>query len=128
MEPITYLWYNDPMDTITLFTTNLEAISIALASVVGLIGILIMAYGALKSAAMFIHCHVKRVNRLPTIRIELGKHLSLGLEFLVGKDIIQSIIEPTWDQLGKLAAIIVLRTLVTLFLMWELKEAESELK
>ncbi|PIR49316.1 hypothetical protein COU79_05570 [Candidatus Peregrinibacteria bacterium CG10_big_fil_rev_8_21_14_0_10_54_7] len=62
------------------------------------------------------------------IRIELGKHLALGLEFLVGKDIVESIVHPTWNDLGKLGAIIALRTVVTVFLSRELKEVEEELK
>jgi uncharacterized membrane protein len=49
------------------------------------------------------------------------------LEFLVGKDIVESIVHPTWDDLGKLGAIIILRTVVTIFLSRELKEVEEEL-
>lgn len=52
----------------------------------------------------------------------------MGLEFLVGKDIIESVVHPTWDDLGKLGAIIILRTVVTIFLSRELKEVEEEFK
>lgn len=108
-------------------TASLETLSIFAAGVIGYIGVVIMAYGGIKSAIRFILSTLRRQNHLPYIRIELGKHLSLGLEFLVGKDIIESIVHPTWDELGKLAAIIALRTAVTFILSWELREAKSEI-
>lgn len=110
-----------------MVTTSLEALSIFVASVIGYIGVMIMAYGGVKSALHFMLSTIRKQNHLPHIRIELGKHLALGLEFLVGKDIIESIMQPTWDELGKLAAIIALRTAVTLMLSWELKEIKEEL-
>ncbi len=108
---------------------GLDEVSFLISEVVGFIGVAIMAYGALMAAWHFIECtfHAK-VDGLPRIRIELGKHLALGLEFLVGKDIIESIVRPSWDDLGKLAAIIALRTAVTLMLSWELKEIKQELE
>lgn len=110
-----------------LVTTSLEALSVFVASIIGYIGVMIMAYGGVKSAIHFMLSTIRKQNHLPYIRIELGKHLALGLEFLVGKDIIESIMQPTWDELGKLAAIIALRTAVTLMLSWELKEIKEEL-
>lgn len=61
------------------------------------------------------------------IRIELGQHLALGLEFLVGKDIVDTIIDPSWEDLGKLGAIIIIRTVLSIFLARELKEVEEEM-
>lgn len=107
---------------------GLDEVSFLVSEVVGFIGVAIMAYGAFTAAWHFIACtfHHKQ-HGLPHIRIELGKHLALGLEFLVGKDIIESIVRPSWDDLGKLAAIIALRTAVTFMLSWELKEIQQEL-
>lgn len=107
---------------------GLDEVSFLVAELVGFIGVAVMAYGALMATWHFIECtfHNKK-DGLPLIRIELGKHLALGLEFLVGKDIIESIVRPSWDDLGKLAAIIALRTAVTFMLSWELKELKEEL-
>lgn len=112
---------------ISIITAGLETASFIAASIIGYIGVAIMTYGGLKSAIRFIISSIRKKNHLPYIRIELGKHLSLGLEFLVGKDIIESIIRPSWDDLGKLAAIIALRTAVTLILSWEIKEIRKEI-
>lgn len=108
-------------------TTSLESVSIFFAAIIGYIGVTVMAYGGIKSALHFILSSIRGNNHLPYIRIDLGKHLALGLEFLVGKDIIETIIRPSWDDLGKLAAIIALRTAVTMMLSWELKEIQEEI-
>lgn len=68
---------------------------------------------------LFLICTVKRQTHIPHIRIDFGKHLSLGLEFLIGKDIILSIMEPSWDDLGKLGVLVTIRTVIGLELKWE---------
>lgn len=113
---------------IQTLTATLEGISVVIAGMIGYFGVFIMAYGGLKGAILFILSFIRGKNHLPEIRIDLGKHLALGLEFLVGKDIIESIIEPTWDDLGKLAIVIILRTIVAFVLSWELREVKEELE
>ncbi len=54
-------------------------------------------------------------------RLELGYTLSLGLSFLIGASILKSSITPTWDDIGKLAAIIGIRTILNYFLSREIK-------
>ncbi len=41
-------------------------------------------------------------------RIQFGSALALSLELLLGADILATAIAPTWDEIGKLAAIAVL--------------------
>lgn len=107
--------------------SGLDGLSILTSSIIGYIGVMIMVYGALRGVIKFIEYSIFRKGHLSGIRIDLGKHLALGLEFLVGKDIIESVVHPTWDDLGKLGAIILLRTIVTIFLARELKEVKEEL-
>lgn len=105
----------------------LDATSIFSSAVIGYIGVAIMLYGTIVAMMQFIHGSIFGKLRLSIVRVRLGKHLALGLEFLVGKDIIESIVHPTWDDLGKLGAIIALRTVVTIFLSREVKDVEAEL-
>jgi uncharacterized membrane protein len=108
-------------------TLGLSDISILLGESIGYVGLAIMTIGTLKSLWLFVVRQILgRENILSAIRVELGQHLALGLEFLVGKDIIESLVNPTWDDLGKLAAIVVLRTILTLFLQRELKEISED--
>ncbi len=54
-------------------------------------------------------------------RLTLGKSLALALEFLLAADVLRTAVAPNWDDIGKLAAIAALRTLLNYFLERELK-------
>jgi uncharacterized membrane protein len=56
------------------------------------------------------------------MKTELGSYVLLGLEVLIVADIIETIINPTIDDIILLAAIITIRTVVSLFLNKEIKE------
>ncbi|MBD0277012.1 MAG: DUF1622 domain-containing protein [Flavisolibacter sp.] len=56
------------------------------------------------------------------IRIRFGSSLTIALELLLAADILATAIAPTWDDIGKLAAIASLRTALNYFLEMELKE------
>lgn len=61
------------------------------------------------------------------LRLRLGRWLSLALEFLLAADILRTAVAPTWDDIGKLAAIAGLRTLLNFFLEREVQqEADHE--
>jgi len=45
-----------------------------------------------------------------------GMWLLLGLEFELAADIVRTVIAPTWNQIGQLGAIAVIRTLLNYFL------------
>ena len=55
-------------------------------------------------------------------RLTLARYLALALEFQLGADILSTAIAPSWDQIGKLGAIAVIRTGLNYFLMREMKE------
>ncbi len=57
------------------------------------------------------------------VRLGLARYLALALEFQLGADILSTAIAPSWDQIGKLGAIAVIRTGLNYFLM---REMESE--
>ena len=61
-------------------------------------------------------------------RIRLGHSLSLGLEFLIGADILKTAVAPTWNEIGQLAAIIGIRTVLNFFLMKELEQMDKTIQ
>lgn len=63
--------------------------------------------------------NVETINQ--KVRIQFGSSLALALELLLGADILATAIAPTWDDIGKLAAIAVLRTGLNFFLERELR-------
>lgn len=56
------------------------------------------------------------------IRLLLARYLALALEFQLGADILSTAISPSWDQIGKLGAIAVIRTALNFFLSGEMEE------
>jgi uncharacterized membrane protein len=54
-----------------------------------------------------------------------GMWLLLGLEFELAADIIDSVVSPTWQDVGMLGAIAVIRTFLNYFLEKDLEEAEK---
>ena len=61
-------------------------------------------------------------------RINLAHGIMLGLEFKIGSEVLRSVIVTTWAELGTLAAIILLRSLLTLLLHWEITVEEKREK
>ena len=61
------------------------------------------------------------------LRLILGSWLALGLEFQLGADILGTTIAPSFEALGQLGAIAIIRTFLNYFLSQEL-EAEAAWK
>lgn len=47
----------------------------------------------------------------------------LALEFQVAADILRTAVAPTWNEIGQLAAVIVLRTALNFFLQMEIEKS-----
>jgi uncharacterized membrane protein len=56
-----------------------------------------------------------------------GMWLLLALEFELGADIVRTAISPTWDDLGQLAAIAVIRTFLNYFLERDVEKYEPHI-
>src|SRR3954454_5043901 len=59
------------------------------------------------------------------VRLLLGRYLALGLEFALGADILATAVAPSWEEVGKLAAIAGIRTALNYFLERELEQAAA---
>jgi uncharacterized membrane protein len=60
-----------------------------------------------------------------TTRVTFGSAVAVSLELLLGADVLATAVAPSWDDIGKLAAIAVLRTSLNYFLGKELKEIRT---
>lgn len=58
-------------------------------------------------------------------RLILARHLALALEFELGADILGTAISPSWDQIGKLGAVAVIRTGLNFFLSMEMQRERA---
>lgn len=59
------------------------------------------------------------------IRLQLGRALTLGLEFTVASDILRTAVAPTRQDILNLASIVLLRTLLNYFLEQEIRQGEE---
>lgn len=103
-----------------------------LATIISVISLLIVTYGALVAIISFIINELKRITRTYTptnirkLRAVFGTYLLLGLEFLIASDILKTVLEPTMNELIILGGIVVVRTILSVFLNKEIKELETE--
>ena len=56
------------------------------------------------------------------IRLVLARYLAMALEFQLGADILSTAVAPSWNEIGKLAAVAVIRTGLNYFLSREMQE------
>lgn len=83
-----------------------------------LIAVLMLAYGAIEMVVVLILGAASR-DRLVKRRawLALASWLLLALELTLAADIVHTAIAPTWDDIGQLAAIALIRTFLNLFLV-----------
>jgi uncharacterized membrane protein len=58
-------------------------------------------------------------------RLMLAQGIALGLEFKLGGEVLRTTMVRDWSELGILGAIILLRSLMTLLILWEIKSEEA---
>ena len=89
-------------------------------------GALIIGLGVAAAALQFVRALVPpRVESYNGIRLTLARYLALALEFQLGADILSTAVAPSWDQIGKLGAIAVIRTLLNYFLTREMRDEQA---
>lgn len=60
------------------------------------------------------------------LRVEFGSNVAVALELMLGADVLATAVAPSWNDIGKLAAIAILRTALNYFLERELKHAKHK--
>lgn len=83
------------------------------------IALLIIVIGAIE--AVIDICRVMLDRRAANadkraVWLEFARWLIAGLTFQLAADIVQTTVAPSWDEIGRLAAIAAIRTFLTLFL------------
>ena len=106
-----------------LFREVSQGVALALEAV----SVLMIAIGAIEALARILVPLLRRdatQGRLRAAWLVLARWLVLGLEFMLAADIVRTAIAPTWDDIGMLAAIAVIRTFLNYFLERDMKEAQ----
>jgi len=110
------------------FEETLKAFTLYAAQFVeGAVALIIVIAVVRGLGSYFVNLVAGRNSPVPkdAIRLSLGRSLALALEFALGADILKTAVAPTWNEIGQLAAIAVLRTGLNYFLEKELRDAEA---
>lgn len=85
--------------------------------------LMVILYGAVQAflvaAKLFFH---PESTAHATVWLRFGRWLVAGLTFQLAADIIETAIAPSWEDIGRLAAIAVVRTFLNFFLERDLSE------
>lgn len=95
-----------------------------LASLIESVGVIIIVYGCIKALYMFVQDGFDLNISKP--KLELAKALAFSLEFKLAAEILKTVVIQTIDEFIVLAAIVVLRVVLTLVIHWEIKSSETD--
>jgi uncharacterized membrane protein len=94
------------------------------------VAVLVIAFGAAEAAVRLlgrISSRTRVVGQRKDVWLRFAVWLLLGLEFELAADVIRTVITPSWQELGQLGAIAVIRTALNYFLEKDLeKYGEAE--
>jgi uncharacterized membrane protein len=90
------------------------------------LGALVIAAGVVVViVALVRHLLAGRGSSFVPIRLAFARYLTLALELQLAADVLSTSVAPTWERIGKLAAIAVIRTALNYFLGKELKDEQA---
>lgn len=101
-------------------------------TILNVVSILILIYGVSKATFDFIKNEVKGLSDRETARHNniiknyLGTYILLSLEILIAADIIETITNPTPEDILILAAVVVIRTVISYFLGKEIEHTKID--
>lgn len=93
------------------------------------LSIFVIVWGVLIAGIDFVRYELTEKDRLVAarennfIRNYSGSYVLLGLEILIAADIIETIIHPTFEDIVRLAAVVIIRTVISYFLNKEIERA-----
>lgn len=88
-------------------------------------GAVVIVTGALVAIVKFaLSLASRNIGEFSSVRLVLGRFLALGLEFQLASDVLRTAISPSFEEIGKLAAIAAIRTALNYFLAREIAEEQ----
>ncbi len=86
-------------------------------------GALVIAVGIAVAAVNLVRRSLTRPHPdFSAVRLSFARYLALALELQLAADILSTAVAPSWDRIGKLGAIAVIRTGLNYFLTREMRE------
>ena len=93
------------------------------AGVLEMVGIIIIIIGSFRALMRLVQSMIKK--QPLHVVIDLGKALSLALEFKMGAEIIKTVIIHNLEELAILGVVIIIRALLAFIIHWEIRMEEK---
>ena len=103
------------IDILEVFRDHLVEFSVLIFEFIG-VGIIVSG----------IHGFYLYLKKSPDTKLALAKGLAMGLEFKLGSEILRTVILRSWQEIGIVAGIIVLRAALTFLIHWEIRQEMKE--
>jgi len=107
----------------------LQTLNTIVVHVCQFLAMFVISIGIVKAMLIFLKDALtphKSKEAIQESRLELGHSFSLGLGFLIGASILKTTIAPTWTDIGQLAAVIAIRTVLNYFLLRDIANHQDE--
>ena len=108
------------MDGLTKVLQSANAVIVAVCQLLAMVVLSIGIVKALKIYLTDVLTPGRSATSVQASRMELGHSFSLALGFLIGASILKTTLAPTWNDIGQLAAIIAIRTILNYFLLHDI--------
>ncbi len=90
------------------------------------LGVAVISLGVVIGSWQFARAFIRHATEdYSDIRLILARYLAVGLELQLGADILSTAISPSWDEIGKLGAIAIIRTGLNYFLSREMESRKN---
>ena len=102
-----------------------------LSVIIGTIALIVIIWGVFFCLAKWLHGEIflrslaDSSTRREEIRRMLGSYILLGLEILIVADIIETVINPTIEEIAILGSIVLIRTVISFFLDREITQKDK---
>lgn len=108
---------------VTGFQSLLHSAAEISANLLEFIGIIIIIVGSFRALIRLIKCLIEKKDF--QVVIDLGKALSLALEFKMGAEIIKTVLIHNLEELAILGIVILIRALLAFIIHWEMRMEEK---
>jgi uncharacterized membrane protein len=85
------------------------------------VGVLVLIWAGVKNLVRYIKKDIRS-------SMKLGKGIAMGLEFMMIGEILRTITTHDISEIIGVAAIVVIRVVLTILIHWEIKEEEKEIE
>ncbi len=106
---------------------GLEHFIEVVATIIGYVGIAFIVLGTVLALGQYVFSRFKNKYTTDHVRLTLGTYILIGLEFMVGQDIIETVLHTNLQQLYLLGLIVVIRTILDFFLSREMTHLKKHI-